>query len=40
MENKIYLKRQERLKEVLDRNGLDGILITMSKTKRNKEILR
>ena len=28
MENKIYLKRQERLKEVLDKNGLDGILIT------------
>ena len=28
MENKIYLKRQERLKEVLGENGLDGILIT------------
>ena len=28
MENKIYLKRQERLKEVLGEHGLDGILIT------------
>ena len=28
MENTIYLKRQERLKEVLGENGLDGILIT------------
>ena len=28
MGNKIYLKRQERLKEILGMIGLDGILIT------------
>ena len=28
MSKKIYLKRQERLKEVLGNSGLDGILIT------------